>query len=190
MTSPKDTPHPPRLGRALRHNRFATQRWPKTLHEAVVYFSDPGTAFAEMVNFRWPDGVVRCPTCGNEQVYFIAAYWIWKCRTDHPRRQFSVKAGSIMENSKLGARPSNRYESHFASFCAPPQFVDESIAALSDGDDSSLGEICEPDGRFVRPIIGTGDTSSECCASCTPATIHLGPSPAHARGTGESPAPA
>jgi len=102
LTSPKDTPHPPRPGRALRHNRFATQRWPKTLHEAVVYFSDPGTAFAEMVNFRWPDGVVRCPTCGNEQVYFIAAYWIWKCRTNHPRRQFSVKAGSIMENSKLG----------------------------------------------------------------------------------------
>jgi len=102
LTRPKDTPHPPRPGRALRHTRFSTQRWPKTLHEAVVYFSDPHTAFAEMVNFRWPDGVVRCPTCGSAQVYFIAAYWIWKCRTNHPRRQFSIKAGSIMENSKLG----------------------------------------------------------------------------------------
>jgi transposase-like protein len=55
-----------------------------------------------MVNFRWPDGVVRCPTCGSEHVYFIAAYWMWKCRTNHPRRQFSIKAASIMENSKLG----------------------------------------------------------------------------------------
>jgi transposase-like protein len=55
-----------------------------------------------MVRVRWPDGVVRCPTCGSTRVHYIAPYRIWKCRTDHPRRQFSIKAGSIMGNSKLG----------------------------------------------------------------------------------------
>src|SRR5436190_23110888 len=94
--------------------------------------------------------------------------------------------------ASLGARPSNRYGTQFASFCAPLQSVGESIAALSDGDCRSLDESGEPEGRFGgpigRPISGTGGTSSACCASCRPATIHLGPSPAHARGTGESPA--
>src|SRR5215207_4977659 len=81
---------------------MATENWPKTLQEAVVYFSDLDTAFAEMVKFRWPDGVVRCPTCGSDRVWFTASRRIWQCREEHPRRQFSVKIGSVMEDSPLG----------------------------------------------------------------------------------------
>lgn len=81
---------------------MASFPWPKTLQQAVVYFSDPDTAFAEMVKFRWPDGVVRCPTCGSDHVYFTASRHIWQCRENHPKRQFSVKVGSIMEDSPLG----------------------------------------------------------------------------------------
>ncbi len=77
--------------------------WPKTLQEAVVYFSNPETAHAEMVKFRWPDGVVRCPTCGSEKVWFTASRRVWQCAEGkHQRRQFTVKVGSIMEDSPLG----------------------------------------------------------------------------------------
>jgi transposase-like protein len=80
---------------------MATSTWPKTLQEAIVYFADPDVAFAEMVKFRWPDGVVKCPTCGSENVYFTKSRRIWQCKEDHAKRQFSVKIGSIMEDSPL-----------------------------------------------------------------------------------------
>lgn len=67
-----------------------------------MYFADPNTAFREMVKFRWPDGIVRCPTCGSTDVYFTKSRRIWQCKTDHAKRQFSVKIGSIMEDSALG----------------------------------------------------------------------------------------
>jgi transposase-like protein len=81
---------------------MATQNWPKTLQDAIVYFSDPDIAFAEMVKFRWPDGVVKCPTCGSTEVYFTESRHIWQCKQKHARRQFSLKIGSIMEDSPLG----------------------------------------------------------------------------------------
>jgi hypothetical protein len=76
--------------------------WPKTLQSAIVYFSNPETAFAEMVKFRWPDGIVKCPTCGSTDAYFTKSRRIWQCRENHLKRQFSVKIGSIMEDSPLG----------------------------------------------------------------------------------------
>ena len=75
---------------------------PKTLQQAVIYFSNPETCLAEMVAFRWPDGVVKCPSCGSEKVSFIKARRVWECTTKHPKRQFSVKVGTIMEDSALG----------------------------------------------------------------------------------------
>ena len=80
---------------------MATENWPKTLQQAIVYFSDPDIAFAEMVKFRWPDGVVKCPTCGRTEVYFTESRRIWQCKNQHARRQFSLKVGSIMEDSPL-----------------------------------------------------------------------------------------
>jgi transposase-like protein len=75
---------------------------PRTLQQAVLHFSDPNTCLAEMVKFRWPDGVVKCPTCGSEKVSFIKARRVWECATKHPKRQFSVKVGTIMEDSAIG----------------------------------------------------------------------------------------
>jgi len=80
---------------------MATENWPKTLQAAIVYFSDPDVAFAEMVKFRWPDGIVKCPTCGSTEVYFTESRHIWQCKEKHAKRQFSVKVGSIMEDSPL-----------------------------------------------------------------------------------------
>lgn len=75
---------------------------PTTLQQAVIYFSNPDVCLAEMVRFRWPDGVVKCPTCGSEKVSFIKARKVWECATKHPKRQFSVKVGTIMEDSAIG----------------------------------------------------------------------------------------
>ena len=38
---------------------------PKTLQEAIVYFSDRDNCRDYLVARRWPNGVT-CPTCGSE----------------------------------------------------------------------------------------------------------------------------
>ena len=76
--------------------------WPKTLQEAVIYFSDADRALAAAVELRWQGKPVTCPTCGSTDVRFIATRRIWRCSQVHDRRQFSVKIGTVMENSPLG----------------------------------------------------------------------------------------
>lgn len=78
-----------------------TQHDPKTLVEAIHYFADPDRAFDFLVKLRWPHGVT-CPACGSQAVHFLATQRRWKCRTRHARQQFSVKAGTIFEDSPLG----------------------------------------------------------------------------------------
>lgn len=75
---------------------------PRTLQQAVLYFSNPENAFREAVKLRWPDGKVTCPHCGSESVYFVEARKVWMCKNKHPKQQFSVKVGSIMEDSAIG----------------------------------------------------------------------------------------
>lgn len=75
---------------------------PRTLQQAIVHFADPDVCLAEMIAFRWPDGVVKCPTCGSEKVSFMKTRRVWECATKHPKRQFSAKIGTIMEDSALG----------------------------------------------------------------------------------------
>jgi transposase-like protein len=73
----------------------------KTLHDAMQHFSEPENAVAYMVRLRWPDGIVKCPTCGSEEVTWIPTRSFFQCRTRHPKRQFSVKVGTIFEESPL-----------------------------------------------------------------------------------------
>jgi len=45
---------------------------------------------------------VTCPTCGSTDVHFIATRRIWRCKGgQHTRQQFSVKIGTIMEDSPI-----------------------------------------------------------------------------------------
>jgi transposase-like protein len=74
---------------------------PQTLVEAVRYFADEEATFAEAKAMRWPDGVVCCPTCGRTDVRFIATRKLWECKEKHSRKQFSVKVGTIFEDSAL-----------------------------------------------------------------------------------------
>lgn len=81
---------------------MATVTSPKTLQQAVVYFSNPDTCLREVIAFRWPDGVVKCPTCGSEKVSFLKSRRLWECAEKHAKRQFSVKVGTVMEDSAIG----------------------------------------------------------------------------------------
>lgn len=74
---------------------------PRTLKDAVVYFSDPDDCLNYLVKRRWPKGVL-CPTCGSGKVSFVAKRRVWQCKTRHPKCQFSVKVGTIFEDSALG----------------------------------------------------------------------------------------
>lgn len=73
---------------------------PRTLMEAIRYYADEERTLAAAVTFRWPSGV-HCPTCGRTDVRFIATRKLWECKEKHPRKQFSVKIGTIFEDSPL-----------------------------------------------------------------------------------------
>src|ERR1700693_4954313 len=79
----------------------AAMREPKSLQEAIVYFSNPDNCIDYLAIRRWPDGKVVCPTCGSDKVKFNADRRIWQCSTHHPKRQFSVKVGTVMEDSAI-----------------------------------------------------------------------------------------
>lgn len=73
---------------------------PKTLQQAIIYFSDLDRAFEYAKKFRWPNGKVSCPRCGSEKHSFIKTRRIWFC---YPcKKQFTLKLGTIFEDSALG----------------------------------------------------------------------------------------
>jgi transposase-like protein len=74
--------------------------FPKTLLQAVKYFSDPDTALGCMVAIRWPDGVITCPRCDSTEHSFVKTRRIWICKGC--KKHFSVKVGTIMEDSPIG----------------------------------------------------------------------------------------
>ncbi len=81
---------------------MADENAPKTLLEAVVYFKNPDNCLTFLAARRWPDGVVICPRCGSSNVGFIASRRVWQCKTRHMLAQFSIKVGTIFEDSPLG----------------------------------------------------------------------------------------
>jgi transposase-like protein len=72
---------------------------PQTLQEAILHFSDADVCLDFMVQLRWPNGVT-CPACECEKVSFLKTRRIWKC--SDCKKQFSVKLGTIFEDSPLG----------------------------------------------------------------------------------------
>jgi transposase-like protein len=74
--------------------------FPQTLVEAVRYFADPQVAFGFMVQLRWPNGV-KCPRCQCEDVRFISTRKLWECKHCTEKKQFSVRVGTIFEDSAL-----------------------------------------------------------------------------------------
>jgi transposase-like protein len=75
---------------------------PETLLEAVVYFQNPDNCIYYLAVHRWRGGEPVCPTCGSKDVGFIGSRRMFQCRTRHPKAQFSIKVGTIFEDSPLG----------------------------------------------------------------------------------------
>ena len=74
---------------------------PKTLQQAIQFFSDFDNCRRFMISVRWEDGVVRCPVCDSDKVTYLANAKVYRCYGDHPKQKFSLKVGTIFEDSPL-----------------------------------------------------------------------------------------
>jgi len=77
---------------------MATEYTPDTLLGAITYFADIDVATMFVAGLRWPDGV-RCPHCDSVDTPYVKSRRIWQCKGC--RKQFSVKVGSIFEDSPI-----------------------------------------------------------------------------------------
>ncbi len=73
-------------------------RMPETLLEAINYYADPANCESTMIAMRFPNGV-NCPRCMSERVTRLSRPGVWKC--NGCKRQFSLKVGTIFEDSPL-----------------------------------------------------------------------------------------
>ncbi len=78
-----------------------TNNNPKTLLEAVKFFADYENCRKFMMDARWSDGVVKCPICSSDHVTYLANTRRWKCYSKHPRPQFTLKVGTVFEDSPI-----------------------------------------------------------------------------------------
>jgi len=78
---------------------MSTKTQPTSLIEAIRYFSDLDICTEFVAGLRWPNGPV-CPRCGCVEYSYLTTRRIWKCKAC--KKQYSVKLGTIFEESKLG----------------------------------------------------------------------------------------
>jgi transposase-like protein len=72
---------------------------PKTLQQVIRYFADEDVCIETVSKMRWPNGP-ECPACGHKEHYYLKTQRRWKCKECW--KQFSVKVGTIFEESPLG----------------------------------------------------------------------------------------
>lgn len=72
---------------------------PETLIEAIRYFDDLDVCTDFVAQLRWPSGPI-CDRCDGAEHSYLTTRRLWKCKAC--RRQFSVKVGTIFEDSPLG----------------------------------------------------------------------------------------
>jgi len=75
-----------------------TEDYPRTLLELERRFSDEAACRAYLFALRWPGGFV-CQDCGGRTARPMSSRGLWRC--DACRRQVSVTAGTIFQDSKL-----------------------------------------------------------------------------------------
>jgi transposase-like protein len=74
---------------------------PKTLQEAIQFFTDYENCRQFMIAVRWSDGKVRCPACDSEKVTYLEKARLYRCYGDHPKQKFSLKVGTVFEDSPI-----------------------------------------------------------------------------------------
>ncbi len=72
---------------------------PKTLQEAIQYFSDEQVCIQTFARLRWSDGKPECPSCGHREHYYLAKQRRFKCKECW--KQFTVKVGTLLEDSPI-----------------------------------------------------------------------------------------
>ena len=66
-------------------------------------FPDEDSARDYIINARWPDGVT-CAHCGHDEVYRIRNGKLFRCKDKDCAKQFTVRIGTVMEDSPLPLR--------------------------------------------------------------------------------------
>src|SRR5260370_37672584 len=74
---------------------------PDTLRTAIIWFADYDQCRQFMLELRWPDGNVKCPHCGSQNLTWLAMQRVWKYYEGHPKPTFSLKGGTIFEGSPI-----------------------------------------------------------------------------------------
>src|SRR5579864_3418722 len=69
------------------------------LLEAIRYFSNPMVCLEAASKVKWPKGP-ECPRCQGKKLSFLKTRLMWTCLAC--RKQFSVKVGTIFEDSPIG----------------------------------------------------------------------------------------
>src|ERR1700727_2219754 len=78
----------------------SAKEFPKSLLEATRYFADIDVCVDFVASMRWPNGPV-CPHCEGKRVSYLSSRRIWKCMAKDCHKQFSVKTGSVFEDSPI-----------------------------------------------------------------------------------------
>ncbi len=84
-----------------KHMLLCMETTPNSLQAAIIHFANYENCHKFMVDLRWPDGKVTCPACGSEKVIWLAKTRQWKCYGKHSQAKFSLKTGTIFEDSPL-----------------------------------------------------------------------------------------
>lgn len=74
---------------------------PKTLQQAVKAFADEQFCIDLISAMRWTDGQAVCPKCKQTNSHFMASRKVWQCKNKECKKQFSVKVGTIFEDSPI-----------------------------------------------------------------------------------------
>ncbi|MGC2111352.1 MAG: transposase, partial [Candidatus Korobacteraceae bacterium] len=74
---------------------------PKSLQDAITFFSDYENCRKFMVAVRWADGIVRCPRCESDNVVYLDKARVYWCKGNHPKQKFSLKVGTVFEDSPI-----------------------------------------------------------------------------------------
>lgn len=88
------------MSRYLRDAMKKADEFPKSLMQAIRYFSNPDVCVDFVAAMRWPQGV-ECPHCDGKKVSYLTSRRIWKCMAKDCHKQFSVKTQSVFEDSPI-----------------------------------------------------------------------------------------
>ena len=70
------------------------------LMQAIKHFSDPIVCLETVSDAKWGKGGPECPRCQSKRLSFLKTRLMWTCL--ECRKQFSVKVGTIFEDSAIG----------------------------------------------------------------------------------------